>query len=132
MCGCNDNCSMCCDCPPRSTICIPRGDALRVIVDVRENTCDGDLYDLGGVSEIVFVAADELGGEYRIVKRMSTGGVSVSTNGYQFYFTIASAESASLTRNNNYFEIRVTTAGGAPKTVLCGVLSSPQTMAKDL
>lgn len=121
-----------CNCPATGVICVPRGDALRVVVDVRENTCSGDLYDITGASEIVFAVADELGGVDRIVKRLSDAEIGISTNGYQFYFTINSADSLALVRNTNYFEIRLTTATGAPKTIMCGVLSSPQTIIKDL
>lgn len=125
-------CSEGCDCPAIGVICIPKGDAIRVVVDVRENTCDGDLFDISDVSEVVFAVADEVGGVVRIVKRMSTGGVALSTNDYQLYFTVTSAESNSVVRNTNYFEIRAFTAAGLPKTILTGVFKSPETIIKDI
>lgn len=121
-----------CNCPAIGTICIPRGDAVRVVVDVRENACDGDLFDVSDVSDVVFAVADEVGGVVRIVKRMSTGGIALSTNDYQLYFTVTSAESNSVVRNTNYFEIRAFTAAGLPKTILTGVFKSPETIIKDI
>lgn len=121
-----------CNCPAIDTICVPRGDAQRVIVDVRENSCDGEFFDISGLSEIVFAVYDELGGINRIVKRLSTGGIAISTNDYQFYFTITSAETSALVKNSNYFEITATTSAGLPKTILSGLFSSPMTSNKDL
>ncbi len=121
-----------CSCPTSGAICIPRGDAQLVVVDVREGRCDGDLFDISGVSEITFAVSDTVGGVVRIVKRLSTGGISVSTNGYQFYFTITSEDSDSIVMNSNYFEIRAVTASGSPKTIISGLFKSPQTNIKDL
>lgn len=126
---CNSGCETC---PPRGYICVPRGDSLRVVVPVHENDCDGDLMDISGASEIVFAASDEIGGVVRFTKKLSTGGVSISTNDYEFSFVITAANSDSLVRHTNYFEIRITSAAGETKTVMAGVLKSPETIIKDI
>lgn len=132
MCGCSDDRNGGCDFPARGVICVPRGDAMRVVVDVRENTCDGELFDISSLSEIVFAVYDENGGANRIEKRLSTGGVTISTNDYQFYFTVTNAESASVVNQTSYFEITAFTASGLQKTILCGTFKSPETSNKDL
>lgn len=126
---CDQGCETC---PPKGYICVPRGDSLLVIVPVRDGQCNGALVDISGVSEIVFAVADEVGGVVRILKRMSDGEINVSTNDYEFYFSITSADSSALVRQTNYFEMRVTSAGGEEKTVLTGILKSPETIIKDI
>ena len=128
-CECDNGCETC---PPKGYICLPRGDAVLVKIAVHENSCDGDLFDISAASEIVFLVADSLGGTVRITKKLSTNGIAVSTNGFELYFTITSADCDSLVNQTNYFECRITTAAGHPKTVLSGVFKSPDTMIKEL
>lgn len=129
-CGCND--TSCETCPPSGYICIPRGDGLTVVFSVHENSCDGDLFDISSASEIVFAVFDEMGGTARIVKKLSDTEVFISTSLHEFYVIITGAESDTLVRQTNYFECRVTTSAGVPRTVVSGILKSPQTMIKDL
>jgi len=131
MCDCGSGLT-CETCPPKGYICVPRGDDLLVVFTVRENDCAGDLFEIGGASEIVFIVADEFGGTIRITKKLSTSGITISTNLYQFYFTITAAESETLVRNKNYFECQVTSAAGTKKTVVTGILEAPDTMIKDI
>lgn len=125
---------MTCDCETvcisTGVICAPRGDDVRVLVSVRDT--DGDEFDVFGASEIVFVAADELNGEIRFVKRLSAGDISVSTNGWQFVVNITDEDTASLVKIKNYYEIQVTTSDGLKKTVSAGLLRSNDTLIKDL
>jgi len=109
-----------------------RGDDSIVVITVRENDCAGDYFDISGASEIGFIVADEFGGTVRITKKLSTGGIAISTNLYQFYFTVTAAESAALVRNKNYFECQVTSATGVKKTVVVGILEANDTMIKGL
>lgn len=130
MCDCQS--SACETCPPRGFICVPKGDDCVVVMTVKENDCDGEYFDISGASEIVFVVADELGGTVRITKKMSLAEVSISTNLYQFYFTVTASNTAALVRQSNYFECQVTSAAGLKKTVLTGIFKATDTMIKDL
>lgn len=130
--SCNCNTGQCETCPPGGVICVPQGDDVLVVFSVREDGCDGDLFDISGASEIVFIVADSFGGTVRIDKRLSDGEVFISTNGYQFYLTITKTESAALTRVSNYYECQVTSSGGMSRTVSAGLLKAPDTMIKDI
>lgn len=122
----------CVSCHESGLICIPRGDDCTVVFTVRENDCDGDFFDISGASEIVFIVADTFDGTVRITKRLSTGGISIAGNGYQFWTAITDTETATLVRTNNYFEAQVTTSLGLKKTVARGVFKAQDTMIKDL
>lgn len=119
-------------CPPSGSIRVPRGDGITLIFSVRENNCEGDLFDISDAIEIVFIVADSLGGTVRIEKRLSDMDIDISTNGYEFTTVLDSNDTDALTKQSNYFECRITTAAGVNKTVVSGVFKSPDTMIKDI
>lgn len=113
-------------------ICVPKGDDNLIVFTVRENDAEGALFDISGASEIVFAVADEIGGTVRIVKKLSTGGVNISTNDYQFYLTVSSSDTSGLMKQTNYYECRVTSSDGKKKTVSYGVFKAVDTIIKDI
>ena len=113
-------------------ICVPRGDSATVVFTVHEDADYGPFMDISGADEIVFIVADTQGGTVRITKEFSASQIFISTNGYQFYTTITSADSDTLVQVTNYFECRVTSPTGENRTVARGVFKSPNTMIKDL
>lgn len=122
-----------CDCQgciSRGSICAPKGDDTRILFTVLDD--DGDEFDISGATEIVFIVADSINGEVRIVKRLSDGDISISTNQYQFYLTVTAAETASLPRGKNYYEAQITTSAGLKKTVSHGLFRATETRIKDL
>ena len=122
-----------CDCQgciSKGTICAPKGDDTRVLFSVFDD--DGDEYDISGATEIVFIVADSPNGEIRIVKRLTPGGVVISTNGYQFHLMITASQSASLPKGKRYYEAQITTSTGLKKTVSQGVFRATETRIKDL
>lgn len=123
-CNCDDVCVS------SGYICAPRGDYTRIIFSVYDT--DGDEFPVTGAQEIVFIVADSFGGTVRITKRLTTGGITISTNGYQFVVTVLAAEAATLVRNDNYYEAQVTNSAGLKKTVSAGKFKSQDTMIKDL
>lgn len=126
------DCTNCDNCPTTGTICVPRGDSRLIVFTVRENDCQGDFFDISAATEIVFIVADEYGGTVRITKRLSNGGIQISTNDYQFSLTVTSADTGALVRASNYYEARVTTSGGNNVTVSAGVFKSPNTMIRSI
>jgi len=122
----------CGSCVPSQTICVPKGDDQTIVFTVREDSCEGDLFDISGATEIVFIVADVLGGTVQITKKLSDDDIEISTNDHQFYLTVTSAETAALTRTNSYFEVRITTSEGYNKTVVTGVFKAQDTMIKDI
>lgn len=113
-------------------IIVPRGDDMIISASSFSGEVGGDLYHLSNVSEIVFAVADEVEGVVRIIKRLSDGDITVTPDGYQFYFTVTSDDTFGLVRNLNYYEIRAVLVSGAKKTIGSGVFKSPQTVIKDL
>jgi len=124
-CNCSevDNCF----CDFRGYICTNKGDDILLVFSVHEDTCDGALFDISGASEIVFVVADENGGVVRIDKRMSTGGVSLSTNGYQFSVALTDADTLSVVNRLSYYECYVTSSDGKDVKVSCGLFKAETT-----
>lgn len=122
---------MSCECQ-MGYICVPRGDSVTVVFTVHEDANYGPYMDISGADEIVFIVADSHGGTVRITKELSLGEISISTNNYQFYTTLTSAETDTLVQVTNYFECRVTSPTGENRTVARGVFKSPNTMIKDL
>lgn len=126
-----------CGCIRRGVLCIPRGDDVRVVVDVFDS--DGDEFDLDGLTGAVFVVADGdriagdmyPGGSVKIEKQLGDG-IQLAGTGYQLVVTMSSAETASLPRRNLYYEIQVTTSDGLKKTVSAGLFLAESTMIKDL
>lgn len=117
-------------CLSKGSICAPRGDDTLVIFSVYDT--DGDEFDITGAAEIVFIAADTINGTVRIDKRLTTSGVQISTNGYQFSVDLDSVDTEALVHRHNYYEVQVTTSSGDKKTVSSGILLSENTMIKDL
>jgi len=120
----------CNGCVSTGRICAPKGDDTRIVFTVLDN--DGDEFDLTSALEIVFIVADSLNGDVRIVKKLSAGQISIPTNGYQFALTVTAAETASLPRSKSYYEAQVTTAAGNKKTVSRGLFRATETRIKDL
>jgi len=125
MCGCSEDVH-------NGYIAVPQGDDCLIVFSSHENDSHGSLFDISGAIEIVFIVADELGGTVRITKRMSDGDIAISTNLYQFYFTVTDTETASLVRQTNYFECQITSSVGLKKTVRSGVFKAIDTMIKDI
>lgn len=117
-------------CVEPGSLCVPRGDDAYIIFSVFDT--DGDEFDISGAQEIVFAVADFRGGEVRFVKRLTSSGVQISSNMYQFMVTVTSADTSSLVRSHNYYEARVTTSSGLVKTVSSGLFKSTDTIIKDI
>lgn len=127
------------DCGHRGFVCVPRGDDARLVFDIYDE--DGDEYDLTGSTEIVFVVAygRDFGGHVMhsgfpvyIVKRLTTGGVTILPTLYQFEVNLSSAETGDLPVAHLYYEARVTNSNGQSRTVSLGNFHSTPTMIKDI
>lgn len=126
-------------CVPRGFICAPRGDDAKIVFDVYDE--DGDEYDLTGATQIAFVVAAgrDFGGyvmhsgfPVHIVKRLTTGGVTILPSLYQFEVNLSSAETGALPVAHLYYEARVTNSSGKSRTVSLGNFHSTPTMIKDI
>lgn len=117
-------------CAPRGAFCIYSGDDAYLIFSVYDS--DGDEFDISGASEIVFAVADKNGGEVRIVKRLTSGEIVISSNMYQFMVSVDSVDTESLSVVNNYYEARITSSSGLNHTVSSGLFKCDKTIIKDI
>lgn len=116
----------CGSCLPNTVWCVPRGDYRLFVVDVTDE--NGNLIDITGFSEIEYIIADERGGSVELSKSLTGGSINIAGTGYQFTMAITEADSAALSKNLLYHELRLTDGGGEAQTLLAGLFRSPDTM----
>ena len=116
-------------CKPSGPMCVPSGDDRMFVVTVRDQW--GELVDISGALEIRFVVSMVLGGDVILDKMYTTGDISISTNLYQFNFTITSDESLALP-NKGYYEIQLTNSDGEKSTIRSGPIRAPRTMIEGI
>lgn len=130
------NCD-CGDCIPRETLCIGGGNSKRFLFSVLDQ--DGDEFDISAATQISFIVSDGVwvsgnltaGGQVRIQKLLTSGGVAIAGTGYQFIVDILPTDVELLQSDNNYWDATVTTAAGNVYTVKAGIFRVTQTSAGD-
>lgn len=126
----NTNCCSDGACIWRDEICAPQGDDVNVLVSIYDT--DQDEFDISGALEAVFVVSDSITGADRIVKKMTEGDISVSTNRYQLVVRLTSEDTIKPVKRKNYYELRITSADGRKRTVSAGLYKAEQTIIKDV
>ena len=116
-------------CKPTGPLCVPAGDDRRFIITVRDQW--GDLVDISGAQEIRVVVSVRLGETPILDKTLTGGEVWVSTNSYQFWFKVTSAESLLLPLRG-YYEIQLTNSDGDKGTIRSGPIRAPKTMIEEI
>lgn len=116
-------------CKPSGPLCVPAGDDRRFVFTVRDQW--GQLVDISGAQEIRFVVAAHLAGVPIIDLTYTGGDIGISTNLYQFWLKITSAESLLLPLRG-YYEIQLTNSDGDKGTIRSGPIRAPKTMIEEI